>query len=461
MLYFEIENSNNVIKGLVSSKLGADRKPVYSYGNLPATYDDNIIIHNSTTFKSWFNDVQDVTQSIPLTLVLTNNKTSDDPRIFSYDNGAFFPIDGRGWDRPGVDTKHTAYYDANGTPHNFHFCLELHARFTYKGGEQFKFRGDDDVWVFINNRLVVDLGAPHDATGENGYGFVNLDTLELDRGEDYPFDFFYCERHSTESHIMISTSLELKCGWTDYCGVCEGDGTSCCTPALCNDANPCTVDKCPPPTTLRTPGQTIRDICIHTAIACNKSSCGDYACNPLSGKCEMVTEVQCPYRDSCSIGTCNEKFGGCVYDKIGSHLCLENPPQRGGFNVSGPGDSSCYKPFPPCGNMAPGKPVMTLPAGQPFQIKFQQNYNHYYAPNPGFMDAAISYNGDNGTFKPVGDIIADYYALDMVSQTNFYFNIIVPTQTCTNCVLRVRYVSNNAGEGKYPDFVQCSDISIQ
>lgn len=90
--------------------------------------------------------------------------------------------------------------------HNYSFSMKISANFKYVKGQYFEFRGDDDVWVYINNKLVVDLGGVHEPVE----GAVNLDTLDLVEGKMYPFNIFYSERNATGSNFRMRTSINLE-----------------------------------------------------------------------------------------------------------------------------------------------------------------------------------------------------------------------------------------------------------
>ncbi len=163
-------------------------------------------------FDQWYSDVPAVNRTMVDRLTLTRSG----PGIYGFDNGSFFPLDGRGWVMAGMEPARVG-------GHNFSFTSELRYWFEYRGGEQLTFRGDDDVWVFVNGRLAVDLGGVHGAL----MGSVTLDAAAATRfvlrsGGIYEACVFQAERHTSESSYRLTLA-----GFNAPRSTCEsicGDG---------------------------------------------------------------------------------------------------------------------------------------------------------------------------------------------------------------------------------------------
>lgn len=175
--------------GAVEETLDADGKPILSpsaSGQFPSTAD----------FATWYRkDLPGVDDTMSYSIDLT--ETAPGSGIYSYANNAFFPIDG-------------ALLGDEGLPHNYHFTYEISGTFDLIPASVFSFTGDDDLWVFVDGKLVLDLGGVHGAVS-GSFTTADLVTgLGLTEGETYDFSIFFAERHTWASTFNIETGFRLN-----------------------------------------------------------------------------------------------------------------------------------------------------------------------------------------------------------------------------------------------------------
>lgn len=181
----DFQNALGDDRGIVLDTIGNDGKPVYASPTTTPT------THGHEFFDMWFRDTPGYNTSMSHSV--TADETSPGSGMYRYDALSFFPIDNE-------------LYRNQGDSHNYAFTYELPSTFTYRPGQNFMFTGDDDVWVFINRRLVIDLGGVDAAESAS----VDLDTLGLVEGHRYDFHLFFAERHTVESNLRFETSIELR-----------------------------------------------------------------------------------------------------------------------------------------------------------------------------------------------------------------------------------------------------------
>ena len=160
-------------------------------------------ITSAESFAQWYRSTAGVNTCTPISITLSRQPGS---KLYVFDDradpyyvarGGFFPV------------NNELFGNSAGEVKNFHFTFELATEFVYEPGtgQQFTFIGDDDVWVFINDLLVIDLGGVHGAISQ---------TVELDRLKNLVANgrnelrVFHAERHRTQSNFRIETTINLK-----------------------------------------------------------------------------------------------------------------------------------------------------------------------------------------------------------------------------------------------------------
>ncbi len=190
------ENYNVITEGLVENKLGKDGLPVFLKAKIePITKE---------SFDMWYRDVPGINKNF--NKVLTLYRTNDEETTYEYKCSSFFPIDGEGFGN-GINS------------HNYGFTDDMCFYLKYGGFGLITIEGDDDIWIFINGNLAVDLGGCHSPQRAavnllydqekyiDGKSLKYNSSLDILENQYVEVRIFHAERHSTGSTFNLKLTL--------------------------------------------------------------------------------------------------------------------------------------------------------------------------------------------------------------------------------------------------------------
>jgi fibro-slime domain-containing protein len=240
-------------QGIVQPTIGLDGLPVPTYSNtadstkagftlLNYNITGNNPVQPTDNFYRWFHEVPGKSKEIT-GQSLSFEKISDGVYQYGGTGRNIFPLDNI------PEAKQFSAGDYSKNSHNFYFTMNMSIPIIIEadGSEEFDFSGDDDVWVFLNGKLVLDIGGVHerlsadfkigtpDASGKIPvYSTVNGKTTTsydfgLEAGKPVQLQMFYAERNTSEANCLITIKAMRVVQSEIGLGSAEIDGTDVCS----------------------------------------------------------------------------------------------------------------------------------------------------------------------------------------------------------------------------------------
>jgi fibro-slime domain-containing protein len=260
------DGNSDIAFDITKDFLGMDGRPVLSDENLYVSGPNEGPPHRADSFAQWYRTSPSLDSAGNLEIV--GELLLTDPmgvNVYQFASSSFFPLDDPelapfAWPNEPMYGEVLHVPNVGGAARNFGFTTEVHYFFVYQGDEVLRFSGDDDLWVFVDGFLCLDVGGLHPSQTDvmsfadpTAAGSLKQDSIvanckaRLTAGDVYEVAIFHAERHTNASNFELTldgfVTERSTCDYTCGDGIrtrfefCD-DGTEQNTGAYghCNDS---------------------------------------------------------------------------------------------------------------------------------------------------------------------------------------------------------------------------------